>query len=43
MNLFSGLLDHMPPTIAGVDKPAMPNHNTLRARLVLGERPPCYK
>ena len=39
MSLLSGVLDHMPPTIAGTAKPAMANRNTLRARLVLVERP----
>ena len=35
MSLLSGLLDHMPPTIAGADKPTMAN----RTRLMLVERP----
>ena len=39
MSLLSGLLDHMPPTIAGAAKPAMVNHTKDRARLVLVERP----
>jgi hypothetical protein len=38
MSLLSGLLDHMPPTIAGADKPTMPNRTTDRPRLVLVER-----
>jgi hypothetical protein len=39
MSLLSGLLDHMPPTIAGADKPTMGNRTTDRPRLVLVERP----
>ena len=39
MSLLSGLLDHMPPTIAGADKPAMANRAADRPRLVLVERP----
>ena len=39
MSLLSGLLDHMPPTIAGAAKPAMANRTTDRPRLVLVERP----
>ena len=38
MSLLSGLLDHMPPTLAGADKPAMANRTTVRPRLVLVER-----
>jgi hypothetical protein len=38
MSLLSGLLDHMPPTITGADKPAMANRTTDRPRLVLVER-----
>jgi hypothetical protein len=39
MTLLSGLLDHIPPTIAGADKPTIANHTTDRPRLVLVERP----
>ena len=39
MSLLSGLLDHMPPTLAGADKPTKANHTTERPRLVLVERP----
>ena len=39
MSLLSGLLDHIPPTIAGAAKPAMANRTTDRPRLVLVERP----
>ena len=39
MSLLSGLLDHMPPTIAGADKPTMANRTTDRPRLVLVEHP----
>lgn len=39
MSLLSGLLDHMPPTIAGTDKPIMAIVTTDRPRLVLVERP----
>ena len=39
MSLLSGLLDHIPPTIAGADKPTMANRTTDRPRLVLVERP----
>ena len=39
MSLLSGLLDHMPPTIAGAAKPTMANRTTDRPRLVLVERP----
>jgi hypothetical protein len=38
MSLLSGLLDHIPPTIAGADKPTMANRTTDRPRLVLVER-----
>ncbi|MNP83861.1 hypothetical protein D3C76_1829280 [compost metagenome] len=38
MSLLSGLLDHMPPTVAGAAKPAMVNRTTDRACLVLVER-----
>ena len=39
MSLLSGLLDHIPPTIAGADKPTMANRAPDRPRLVLVERP----
>lgn len=39
MSLLSGLLDHIPPTIAGADKSNMANGTTDRPRLVLVERP----
>jgi hypothetical protein len=39
MSLLSGLLDHMPPTIAGADKPTMANRTKDRPGLVLVERP----
>ncbi|MEA9979725.1 MULTISPECIES: hypothetical protein [unclassified Pseudomonas] len=39
MSLLSGLLDHMPPTIAGADKPTMANRATDRPRLISVERP----
>ena len=39
MSLLSGLLDHMPPTIAGDDKPKVASRTTDRPRLVLVERP----
>ena len=39
MSLLSGLLDHMPPTIAGGDKPKVATRTTDRARLALVERP----
>ncbi|RBH54204.1 MULTISPECIES: hypothetical protein [Pseudomonas] len=39
MSLLSGLLDHMPPTAAGTDKPTMVNRHPDRARLMLVERP----
>lgn len=39
MSLLSGLLDHMPPTMAGADKPTMANRTMDRPRLVLVERP----
>lgn len=39
MSLLSGLLDQIPPTIAGADKPTMANSTTDRPRLVLVERP----
>lgn len=39
MSLLSGLLDHIPPTIAGADKPTMANRIPDRPRLVLVERP----
>lgn len=39
MSLLSGLLDQIPPTIAGADKPTMANRTTDRPRLVLVERP----
>jgi hypothetical protein len=39
MSLLSGLLDHIPPSIAGAAKPAMVNGTTNHARLVLVERP----
>ncbi|MDR7282969.1 hypothetical protein J2X84_001793 [Pseudomonas corrugata] len=39
MSLLSGLFDHMPPTIAGGDKPKVATRATDRARLVLVERP----
>lgn len=39
MSLLSGLLDHIPPTIAGADKPTMANRTTNRPRLMLVERP----
>ncbi|WP_297841206.1 hypothetical protein [Pseudomonas sp.] len=39
MSLLSGLLDHMPPTIAGADKPTAMNRTTDRPRLVSVERP----
>ncbi|WP_416350771.1 hypothetical protein [Pseudomonas sp. CCC1.2] len=38
MSLLSSLLDHMPPTIAGTDKPTMADRTTDRPRLVLVER-----
>lgn len=38
MSLLSGLLDHMPPTIAGTDSPKVASR-TERPRLVLVERP----
>ncbi|NWB48794.1 hypothetical protein [Pseudomonas gingeri] len=38
MSLLSDLLDHMPPTIAGADKPTMANRTTDRLRLVMSER-----
>lgn len=38
MSLLSGLLDHMPPTIAGDDKPTVTKPTTERTRLVLAER-----
>ena len=38
MSLLSGLLDHMPPTIAGAAKPTMANRTADRPRLVLVER-----
>lgn len=38
MSLLSGLLDHMPPTIAGADKPTLASRTTERPRLVLVER-----
>lgn len=38
MSLLSALLNHIPPTIAGADKPTMVNR-TDRARSVLVERP----
>lgn len=40
MSLLSGLLDHMPPTIAGDDKPTVTKPTTERTRLVMVERPP---
>jgi hypothetical protein len=39
MSLLSGLLDHMPPTNVGAEKPDMVSGATDRARLVLVERP----
>lgn len=39
MSLLSSLLDHIPPNIAGADKPTMANRTTDRPRLVLVERP----
>ncbi len=39
MSLLSGLLDHMPPTAAGADKPTMATRPTDRVRLMLVERP----
>ena len=39
MSLLSGLLDHIPPTIAGADKPTLASRTTDRPRLVLVERP----
>jgi hypothetical protein len=39
MSLLSGLLDHIPPTIARADKSTMANRTTDRPRLVLVERP----
>lgn len=39
MSLLSGLLDHMPPTIAGDDKPTVTKPTTERTRLVMVERP----
>lgn len=39
MSLLSGLLDHMPPTIAGGAKPTMANRAPDRPHLVLVERP----
>ena len=39
MSLLSGLLDHIPPTIAGTAKPTMANRTTNRPRLMLVERP----
>jgi len=38
MSLLSGLLDHMPPNIAGADKSIMANRAPDRLRLVLAER-----
>jgi len=38
MSLLSGLLDNMPPTIAGAAKPTMANRAPDRPRLVLVER-----
>lgn len=38
MSLLSGLLDHMPPTIAGAAKPTMANRPADRPRLVLVNR-----
>ncbi|MEA9979320.1 MULTISPECIES: hypothetical protein [unclassified Pseudomonas] len=38
MSLLSGLLDHMPPTIAGTDKSKMASRVTDRPRLVPVER-----
>lgn len=38
MSLLSGLLDQIPPTISGADKPTMASR-TDRPRLVLIERP----
>ena len=40
MSLLSDLLDHMPPTIAGDDKPTVTKPTTERTRLVMVERPP---
>ncbi|EJM25138.1 hypothetical protein PMI22_00484 [Pseudomonas sp. GM21] len=37
MSLLSGLLDHIPPTLADAAKPAMVNRTTDHARLVLVE------
>lgn len=39
MSLLSGLLDHMPPTIAGADKTIMTNRAPDRPSLVLVELP----
>lgn len=39
MSLLSDLLNHMPPTVAGAEKPPMANRTTERPRLVLVERP----
>ena len=39
MSLLSDLLDHMPPTIAGADKPKPATRTPERPRLVLVERP----
>lgn len=38
MSLLSGLLDQIPPTIAGADKPTRANRTMDRPRLVLVER-----
>ena len=40
MSLLSDLLDHMPPTITGDDKPTVTKPTTERTRLVMVERPP---
>jgi len=43
MSLLSALLDHMPPTIAGTNKPNLTSRAPERPRLVLAnrvERPP---
>lgn len=39
MSLLSGLLDHIPSTIAAAHKPTMANRTTDRPRLMLIERP----
>jgi hypothetical protein len=39
MSLLSELLNHMPPSVAGAEKPAPASRTTDRPRLVLVERP----